>query len=204
MQANGAHLRVRRLTAQDIDAIDPVLRAAYGIERSYRERIEAYLRQRGALPLIAEYDGRVAGTVCGNDYGTSAYVSLMGVDPALHRRGIGDALMTALLAWCDERGFRDVRLDATDAGAPLYERFGFSDFGATIGFEREGGAEGERAVQPPPGARIAAARGADIAAIARIDEAAFGADRSPMLEPLLAAHGAFVAADERGYVVAQR
>ena len=210
MRSGNARIGVRRLTADDVGAIDTLLRAAYGVDRPYRERIELYLRQRGAQPLVAEYDGRVAGVVCGNDYGTSAYVSLMGVDPALQRRGIGSALMTALIAWCDERGFRDVRLDATDAGAPLYERFGFVDFGATIVFERgdtterERSAERLRAEEPPPRARIAAATERDVAAIARIDAVAFGADRSPMLEPLLAAHGALLASNERGYVVVQR
>jgi predicted N-acetyltransferase YhbS len=125
----GGGVRVRRLRADDIPAVDPIMRAAYGVERPYAERIAAYLRQRGTLPLVAEHDSRVAGAVFGLDYTTSAYVALMGVAPALHRRGIGNALMTALMAWSDERGFRDVRLDATPAGAPLYERFGFADFG---------------------------------------------------------------------------
>ncbi len=185
------------MTADDVSDIDPVLRAAYGMQGTYRERIEAHLRQRGVFPLIAEYDGRAAGAVFGNDYGTSAYVSLMGVDPALHGRGIGFAMMTALIAWCDERGFRDVRLDATPAGAPLYERFGFADFGETVVFARE------RVVQQPPGERVAAARSDDAATIFRIDAAAFGADRSPMLDPLLVEHEALLAADGRGYVIVQ-
>jgi hypothetical protein len=37
--------------------------------------------------------------------------------------------------------------------------------------------------------------------IARLDAAAFGADRSPVLEPLLATYGALVDADGRGYAV---
>src|SRR6202011_8286 len=142
-----ARVYVRRMRADDVAGIEPVLRAAYAMPRSYRERIEAHLRQRNVLPLIAECGGRPAGAVFGNDYATSAYVSLMGVDPALHGRGIGTALMTGLMAWCDERGFRDVRLDATPLGAPLYERFGFRDFGETIVYARE------RVVAPASAAR---------------------------------------------------
>jgi GNAT superfamily N-acetyltransferase len=197
MSAGGERVRVRRMTVDDVADVDRLLRAAYDIERPYRHRIEAHLRQRGIMPLLAEYDGRTAGTVFGNDYGTSAYVSMMGVDPTLQRRGIANALMIALIAWFDERGFRDVRLDATAAGAPLYERFGFADFGETAAFGRE------RVAEP----RAVAARSADAtraAVVARIDAAAFGADRSPVLEPLLAAHGALVAADARGYAVVQR
>lgn len=193
-----ARVYVRRMRADDVAGIEPVLRAAYAMPRSYRERIEAHLRQRNVLPLIAECGGRPAGAVFGNDYATSAYVSLMGVDPALHGRGIGTALMTELMAWCDERGFRDVRLDATPLGAPLYERFGFRDFGETIVYARE------RVVAPASAARITVTPAVDAAAIVRIDAAAFGADRSTVLEPLLAAHGALVAPDESGYAVVQR
>jgi GNAT superfamily N-acetyltransferase len=190
------------MRADDVAGIEPVLRAAYAMPRSYRERIEAHLRQRAVLPLVAEYDGRLAGAVFGNDYATSAYVSLMGVDPAFHGLGIGTALMAELMAWCDRRGFRDVRLDATPAGAPLYERFGFADFGETVVYTREG------VVAAAPSAAAAAhgtvARSEDAATIARLDAAAFGADRTPVLEPLLAAHGALVDADGRGYAVVQR
>jgi ribosomal protein S18 acetylase RimI-like enzyme len=191
-------VRVRRVRADDVAALDAIMRAAYGVELPYHERIASYLRQRGALPLVAEHGGRVAGAVFGNDFGTSAYVSMMGVDPALHGRGIGAALMAELLAWCEQRGFHDVRLDATPAGARLYERLGFLDFGETIGFARE------RVAELRAAAGVAAAQPADFTTIARLDGAAFGADRSPMLEPLLAAHEAFVAPDERGYVVVQR
>ncbi|MDP9106785.1 MAG: hypothetical protein M3N49_12750, partial [Candidatus Eremiobacteraeota bacterium] len=56
-----------------------------------------------------------------------------------------------------------------------------------------------------PGAgRVTVARPEDAATIAHLDAAAFGADRSPVLEPLLAAHGALVDADGRGYAVVQR
>ena len=194
----GDGVRVRRLRADDIAAVDTIMRAAYGVDRPYAERIAAYLRQRGMFPLVAEHDSRVAGAVFGHDYTTSAYVALMGVDPALHGRGIGYALMTALMAWCDERGFRDVRLDATPAGARLYERFGFTDFGETIVFARD------RVVENAPSARVVPVQASDAATIARVDADAFGADRSPLLEQLLAEHDALVATDARGYVVMQR
>ncbi|MDP9023897.1 MAG: GNAT family N-acetyltransferase, partial [Candidatus Eremiobacteraeota bacterium] len=153
------------------------------------------------LSLVAEVDGRIAGAVFGNDFATSAYVSLMGVDPALHRRGVGTALMAELMAWCDERGFADVRLDATPAGAPLYERFGFVDAGETVVLERErfGAWSGNLGA-----ALVRAARDGDLAAILALDRRVFGADRSAMLEPLLAQYPALIATDQRGYVVMQR
>ncbi len=188
---------MRRLREDDITAVETIMRAAYGIDRPYAARIRSYLHRRGTLPLVAEHDARVAGAVFGHGYTTSAYVALMGVDPALHRRGTAHALMTALIAWCDERGFRDVRLDATPAGAPLYERFGFTDFGTTIVFSRD------RVVESTPSARVVPAQASDAATIVRIDTDAFGADRSPLLEQLLAEHDALVATNGRGYIVMQ-
>ena len=55
----------------------------------------------------------------GHDF---AWLSMMLVDPAERRSGIGSQLMEAAL---DALGDAHVRLDATPAGEPMYRRFGF-------------------------------------------------------------------------------
>ena len=60
-------------------------------------------------------------------YGPFAWLGLMAVDPARQRRGIGQTLVEALVARAQELGSAVVLLDASDAGAPVYERVGFVD-----------------------------------------------------------------------------
>jgi ribosomal protein S18 acetylase RimI-like enzyme len=47
------------------------------------------------------------------------------VAPAWRRRGVGEALMRAVLDALAARGIRRIVLHASDNGRPLYERLGF-------------------------------------------------------------------------------
>lgn len=90
----------------------------------------------GGYPyLVAEQDGRVAGYAY-----ASAYRARIGyrltvedsvyVDPALKGRGIGKALLTALIAECEARGYRQmIAVIGDSANAPsirLHEACGFT------------------------------------------------------------------------------
>lgn len=100
---------------------------------------------------------------------------------------------------CEDRGFHDVRLDASAAGASLYERCGFVDAAETIVYERVPHDAFRRAAATA----IRDARPADRRPLFALDARTFGAVRSAMLEPLLIRHPALVAEDGRGYVVVQ-
>ncbi|GAC1420603.1 MAG: hypothetical protein NVSMB5_13150 [Candidatus Velthaea sp.] len=191
---------VRELRAGDVDALGDVLSRAYDAPQDFRRRLQAYLENARARTFVVEHECAPAGVVIGNDYTTVGYISLMGVDPRLHRRGLATQLMRSLIAWSAERGFACLELDATEAGAPLYERFGFIDAGRT-----------EVYMTDAPGGRPSAARGcsqADRDTLLAFDRAAFGADRRSAIEPLLVHCGnrAFILEDEatfRGYAIAQ-
>lgn len=55
----------------------------------------------------------------------AGYVQWMSTEPAFRRRGLGRAVLRAVLAWFEERGIDNVELHATDQGAPLYRSEGF-------------------------------------------------------------------------------
>lgn len=59
----------------------------------------------------------------------AAYVQWVATDPDARSRGYGRAVMTEVLAWCEQHGAGVVELHATDAGEPLYRDLGFSDAG---------------------------------------------------------------------------
>ena len=57
--------------------------------------------------------------------GWKAYIMNMYVRPACRRRGIATHILELLVEDARRRGVRAIALEATDAGRPLYEKFGF-------------------------------------------------------------------------------
>jgi GNAT superfamily N-acetyltransferase len=54
-----------------------------------------------------------------------ALILSMWTEPTHRRRGLGQRVLAAMLAWCAEQGARRIVLHASDDGRPLYELFGF-------------------------------------------------------------------------------
>ncbi|MFN2459624.1 MAG: GNAT family N-acetyltransferase [Candidatus Velthaea sp.] len=191
---------VRPLRDDDVPAMAAVLERAYAAGQDFRVRLTSYLAMPSARTFVAESSGGPAGMVVGNDYGPCAYVALMGVDPDLQRQGVGTALMDAVVAWIDQRGFAWAELDATPDGAPLYIRYGFGDHGETLVNQiQHHGDFGN------PSRAFAEA---DRRALLECDAQAFGGDRKDVLAQLLEnrRNCCFVeGADGRvdGYAVAQ-
>src|SRR5262245_24795116 len=81
----------------------------------------------GAGGCFAAWDaGRGVGTTTTTTYGAElAWVGMVLVDPACRRRGVATALVGAALDYLRRRDVSTVKLDATPAGRPVYERLGF-------------------------------------------------------------------------------
>jgi GNAT superfamily N-acetyltransferase len=192
--------KIRALCASDVKPLAGVLARAYGLPHNFEFPVREYLHRRAAATFVADLDGSPAGLVIGNDYGATAYVSMMGVDPAFQRCGIGAALMSGLLAWARERRFAAIELDATPSGEALYAGFGFVEAGRTLVYAAAARGGNRRAARP-----FAAG---DRAAVLAADRLAFGADRSDVLLPLLEsrANSVFVSGPRgavHGFAVAQ-
>jgi len=123
-------------------------------------------------------DGGLAGAVVLARYGPDfASVGMMLVAARHGRRGLGQALMTHLLA---EAGNATVTLFATDLGKPMYAKLGFRTVRRSAAFTggfRHGTPGRVRETTRP-------ATGADMTAILDVDKAAFGADRGYLLRRL--------------------
>ena len=81
-------------------------------------------------------------------------VHTIGVDPAMHRQGIGGLLLDALLAFADEHGgavFLEVRTDNV-AAIELYRREGFDIVATRKGYYRPSGADAYSMVRRTGGA----------------------------------------------------
>ena len=124
---------IRAEVPSDVDAIDAVHIAAFATEPHSRQTehlIVRALRVAGALTvsLVAEVDGQVVGHVAASPVhlsdGTTGWhgVGPLGVLPAWQRRGVGSALMRALIAQLQALGSGGCVL----VGEPdYYRRFGF-------------------------------------------------------------------------------
>lgn len=73
-------------------------------------------------------DGRAIGFAVAGEVGGLAHLEEVSVDPAHGRRGVGEALVGAVIAWARERGHRAITLTTLESvpwNAPWYRKLGF-------------------------------------------------------------------------------
>lgn len=76
--------------------------------------------------FIAEWEGKSVGTVTTTPHGSDlAWIGMLLVKPELQGRGIGKALLNKAIESLRSKSVSCIKLDATPAGQPLYERLGF-------------------------------------------------------------------------------
>lgn|GEM_PF-295287 len=219
---NVCMLRIRALQADDFAAADDVLRAAFHNNISFVPRLRRYLALQPDGWLVADDEGQVVGMVGAIDYGPFAYVGLMAVRPDRQGQRLGRKLLDSLLAALDGRGTPCTLLDASAAGAPLYERSGFVDTGLSHEFScteeslpagpakaRSDGATLPAAADSiqsqAPAVTVAGA--ADVDDIVALDASFLGAPRERLWRWLFATHRILAARDGdgalAGYLCAQ-
>lgn len=196
-------LTIRGLREADLDAADAIAVAAYRSPASRHAELLRYLRLQPDGWLLAELDALPVGVVGAIDYGPFASIGMMAVHPDLQRRGIARALLEGMLAWLDARGCPLSILDASDAGAPLYPRYGFEERGWTRQFQYGGAVRGASADA------VTVPREDELPALAAFDAPIFGASRAAVLTSYYRDHPHRVlAARDRhgtilGYIIAR-
>jgi predicted N-acetyltransferase YhbS len=116
--------QLRRMIESDLPAADR-LREIAGWNQTLNDwRLLLALEPKGCF--VALQRAEVIGTVTTTTYGrTLAWIGMMLVHPDHRRGGVGTSLMGIALESLKNAGVQCVRLDATPAGRPLYERLGF-------------------------------------------------------------------------------
>jgi GNAT superfamily N-acetyltransferase len=134
-------------------------------------------------------DGTIVGTGVATINGPVGWIGTIWVAPAHRGHGLGRALTAATIDAADAAGCRTLVLVATDRGRPLYEGLGFE----VQTWYRTMEAPGlDAAVPGPVGddvSRIRPFRTEDLEAIAALDRAATGEDRSAVIAELAAPDG---------------
>jgi predicted N-acetyltransferase YhbS len=143
--------------------------------------------------LVAERQGKLAGTAMSWRYGTDwASLGAIGVYADLQGQGVGRRLLRGLMHPLRDRS---LVLHATRAGMPLYAAEGFAPTWTIV--QHQAVAARPEPAPPPQGARLRPAAPADLPAIAALDRAACGMDRTHLLAKLLDEPGG-VALEEHG------
>ncbi|HEX5412020.1 MAG TPA: GNAT family N-acetyltransferase [Terriglobia bacterium] len=149
----------------------------------------------------AEVDGKVIGTAATIVYEQRfAWIGMVLVDPEFRGRGIGTRLLRRTIEYLDEIGIQTMKLDATPAGRPIYQKLGFQDE-----------YEIERWLLKRPASKAAPASElhSTLDHVLQMDREIFGADRSSLLRSLAAENPDFALAAERegeiaGYTFGRR
>ena len=189
-----APVQVRPLVADDIPA-GMALCAASGWNQTVGDWM-VFLDAAPGRSFAAAELGRVVGTAATIDYGPHvSWVSMVLVDPARRRRGIGTLLLTAALDALSGR--ESVKLDATPEGRKVYLGLGFRDEYQLARLEAS-----RWTLADPGGPPCRAMAEADLAEVIELDARAFGAPRPALVRHLFAAAPrlAAVATDDRGRI----
>jgi GNAT superfamily N-acetyltransferase len=127
--------------------------------------------------FVAEQDGVPVGTTVTCIFGPVAWIAMVLVEVGARRKGVATSLLKHALEFLGAEGAKTVRLDATAAGQPVYERLGFV---AEYPLTRYEGIAGPMEAQPG----ITTAAPSLFPQIVALDCRATGAHREKMLLPL--------------------
>lgn len=205
-------ITIQNLTRKDISAASEIADLAFnrpGARKLRQRELERLLHLQPDGWWLALLNGRPAGLVGAVDYGPFAYVGMMSVHPDMRRMGVGRAVFRALLRQLDERNCPQLLLDATDLGAPLYEREGFVDDGLTRMYLLNNAAHFYWSPLDPA-ISVHPVTPADLERMAAFDLPYFGANRLRVLQSFWQEHPerCFLAQDARvggisGWLIAQ-
>ncbi len=136
-----------------------------------------FLNSDPGLCLVACASGDVIGTVTAINYEEKvSWIGMMLVSSAHRRQGVGSALLKAIIERLRGRG--SIKLDATPAGAKVYRKLGFEEEYELVRMNTEG--VRLDSMGPHEGS-VRRVEERDIPDLCRLDEEAFGANRSDLI-----------------------
>ena len=163
---------IRLLTQQDIPAAMRLKEWAHWNQTEVDWTRLLALEPEGCLVACA--DDQVVATTTTTRYGKNlAWIGMVLVHPAYRQRGIATTLVRAALDYLAGKGVRTVKLDATPAGAVVYEKLGFRP--ETMIQRWEG-------IAQPVASQNGLESGPLTPELFSLDRCAFGADRAALLD----------------------
>lgn len=188
-------ISIRRLSNTDFETADSLLQSAFQRSESWRSDLHLFCELQPEGTFLAFQHNMPAGMLAAIIYSNFAYAGLMGVRREFQNQGIGSSLMRHLLAWLDQQGVRQILLDASPMGQPLYEKLDFMACDVVYVMQRH---TSQPTFQPPSEVQLISPLNLDL--ITATDIQVFGADRRRLLSALLTIYPerAFLLLDEHG------
>jgi GNAT superfamily N-acetyltransferase len=172
------------MTAADVPAAHGLSRAAGWNQSADEWRLLLELNPGRFVAAVA--GDHVVGTGGAACYGTQlAWICMILVDPQWRGRGLGGAIVEAVLERVGPR-MACVGLDATPAGRPVYARLGFEEAFPLVRLSAE-----PRMAKGHAPVRAAPLPEAALGLVLTMDREVFGADRGAVLRRLHAAGGGY-------------
>jgi GNAT superfamily N-acetyltransferase len=172
-------LRMRDATADDLAAIVE-LRESVGWSAHDWALRAAIAPPDARCLVVVDATGRVAGVGSGISYGALGFIGNMVVAEAQRHRGIGSAVLEAVIGFLEARGCTRLELFATPLGRPLYASHGFelTDPSAMVSVPRQAALDG--------GDELVVEEATDADELTAFDAPRFGGDRRALLAMMCA------------------
>lgn len=164
---------LRRMTPDDL-AFAASLTLAENWHSETLEEFESFFSHAPAGCLIAEQDGRAVAIGVATPYQDAGFLGQIVVAPEARGHGVGSLVVDALLSCLQHQGVRSVYLDATAAGAPLYQRHGFRKTQPSLRYSGK--------VRGAFHAHVRSMRAGDLDQVCSLDRLWWGQDRSFFLK----------------------
>lgn len=173
-------IQVRNIESADLPAALQLVESVSWNQTE--EDLKLFLEGENSIYLVAEMEGQLVGTVASIQYGMDiAWVSMMIVAEAFRGQGVGRRLLNTLLQQLKKRGYRTIKLDATPAGRPVYEKLGFREEYMIHRFIHP---QWPGFTQKLSGNEPSQITEKDLPALIRLDQAIFGANRTALIDRL--------------------
>lgn len=128
---------VRRMTLEDIDRIVEIENMSFNIPWT-RENFQFELTEnRCAVYMVGEIDGNVVGYGGMWQMVDEGHITNIAVDPMYRCRGVGDAILSALIKYAGENGITAMTLEVRTQNMParsLYSKHGFKNVAIRKGY----------------------------------------------------------------------
>ncbi len=138
---NCPHVAIRRALEQDIERIVKIERLSFRYPYPM-ELLKSYIARSNACFLVAEVDGEIVGyAIAEHERNTLGHLISIAVSPQWRGKGIGKALLRAVLRKLKERGVQKVYLEVRKnnlIAQHLYESVGFKCTGEIPNYYPDG------------------------------------------------------------------
>jgi GNAT superfamily N-acetyltransferase len=134
--------------------------------------------------ILAECDNKVIGTTTSINYGNdAAWIGMVLVDKDFRGMGVSKSLLSTIFEKL--AAFKSIKLDATAAGQPVYQKFGFKN---EYLISRMVNLSVKEVPVQDSDSKLEAMYAEDLRGIIALDERVFGANRKQLIEFLVNEH----------------